>query len=310
MDLSINTQKHCIVARVRELNAIKFWEFLLLFDEIHENFSIPSKLPERYSKRIHNLIAHEQLNIFVVHSTSDNAMNYVNLNSLKKGNGIWVIENDFEKKGGFANKVQGISQFMSLPIDDYSVKKVKDAHTHLLVNYSNNNFIKPLSLYHGTLLENIATIQKNGLQVSKKGMLGKAIYLGTFWKACRFSTKTQDYKDIENGCIIRTIVLTESIQVVPRKNYACKCVKCTELGSGAWGIEISDHNAEWKNTHEGIHAQVRDNNMCDEEKCVLRNEEWAFKEGVPLINTHYAQIDNQTAPKPHYDPFYRKTKII
>jgi hypothetical protein len=308
---SQNLATPCIVARIRESNQIYFLEFLLVFDTSKNMLSLPIVLPERYANRISNNFKLDNVNIYVVKSCYDNEILSIDLQLLKKNNGIWVIKNDFEKKGGFGDLMNGIAQFMSVPIDDFSLLLINKTYSCLFEHFKKfyTTFINPISLYHGTSLENIKNIKEHGLQVSKDGMLGSAIYFGTFWKACRFSSKTQDYKDIDNGCIIRTIVLTEFIQIVPRNNWKCECKKCFELGTNAWGVDICDHDSKWKKTHDGIHAQVIPN-LCIQQKCALRNEEWAVKETVGLILTHFAQIDNSTLPKPHYDPFWRKTKIL
>jgi hypothetical protein len=88
-------------------------------------------------------------------------------------------------------------------------------------------------VYHGTHKDSMASILHEGLKASF-GMLGTAVYLGSFWKAFRFQALTQDYKnDLE---LFADITLFWPTLVIRETYGPCAC--CAS--------PVSDHTSVWK----------------------------------------------------------------
>jgi hypothetical protein len=298
-----------VVYRHRTFQQLTFLEFLLVYDKLSHKLQLPSSIPTRYIKRILWLSADQT--IVRVESSYDNAsLQLLKSNDIVLGNGIWIVENDCLCKGSFGSKVLGIAQFLSFEIAEETCLKIQEISLQIQLQ-SSQIFSKPLSLYHGTSAEYLPLIQKNGLEVSKDGMLGnQCIYFGTIWKASRFAIKTQSYKDIKDGIVIRTLIFPKAIINVPRDGWICPCLEKCKGNKDHWGSIISDHCGQWQFQYDCIHAQVIVNEKEQEDKkCVLRNEEWAILESVPQLKTHYSFIDLKSLPGPHYDPLFRNVKI-
>lgn len=298
-----------VVYRHRTYQQHTFLEFLLVYDNLSQTLQLPSTIPERYLKRI--LWKSIDNSIVFVESSYDNLnLQLVSSSDIMNGNGIWILENDCLAKGSFGSKVKGISQFLTFEINEHTSQKIQEVSLQIQ-SQTSQIFSKPLSLYHGTSSENLPLIKKKGFEVSKDGMLGgQSIYFGTIWKAARFATKTQSYKDITNGIIIRTVIFPASMISVPRDGWICQCTEKCKGNKDHWGSLVSDHNAEWQITYDCIHAKVIVNEKeQNNKKCVLRNEEWAIKQAVPQLKTHYSFMDPKSLPGPHYDPLHRNIKI-
>ena len=154
----------------------------------------------------------------------------------------------------------------------------------------------PWAIYHGTAKSSLGSIMKEGLKPSF-GMLGHAVYLGTFWKAFRFATLTQDYQK-RPGAVIRVLGFwTKKLGYRTQFNDPCRCSRC-----GPKGCPLADHEARW-HTLFG-HTAV-----------------WAIPyAGGPIKNEEYACIDTTTllmdtvgyatATTDHHEPLNRDFTIL
>jgi hypothetical protein len=162
----------------------------------------------------------------------------------------------------------------------------------------------PYSYYHGTTPQNMEGIEQNSF-LSSYGMLGTAVYFGTFWKAARFACLGQDYK-FRDGIVIRTLLFVKSLKTLPEDGYSCSC--CTHPGH-----LISDHLGYWQEKYDALRVLpcTKEIGKCRDgtSKYLLRNEEWAVLPNKTVI-THCAKIDPNTFSGPHYDPLHRAVKIL
>jgi hypothetical protein len=123
-------------------------------------------------------------------------------------------------------------------------------------------------------------------------MLGTAIYFGSFWKAFRFSTLTQDYKQ-RHGAILRCLVFCNGIpQVRTDDSPGCKCTTCSGKLKG-----LEDHLGLWQKLCNFV--------MCMPGK-TIKNEEYATPDFSNVLIESVAYAKCQTE---HHEPFNRTVQI-
>jgi hypothetical protein len=257
----------------------KFW-LEYLFVPSTDHFELPKTLPPRYTNRI---VKQNDHSIEVKSLYSDNFQS-IHKHYLLHCLGIWLVANDCQNQ-----------HFMNIPIHNCDE----------IIDFDKINFksLHPLSLYHGTSKELLQECTKT-LNPSH-GMLGFGIYLGTFWKACRFAVRDQSYH-IRNGSILRYLVFPSNIIEFPRLNWTCLCQKCLD---NDWAANISDHDTKWSLIGDAAHASpcqgigVRNDGQ---QKWALKNEEYCVN--CPILLTHTANINLDTV-EPHYDPYQRNIFI-
>jgi hypothetical protein len=142
--------------------------------------------------------------------------------------------------------------------------------------------------YHGTDAKNAESIEKEGLKESW-GMLGKAVYVGSFWKSCRFACFNKLYH-AQPGKVFRVFAFAKVIEHFPNETWQCLCSPECKKSS-------SDHLGIWQIMNDGAHVNV--GNI----KGDLKNEEWAFKERFIHV-TSFAEIQPY-----EYSPFKRNILI-
>lgn len=271
-----------VIVRERLFNYITFHEYL--FIPLDGKLCICRDI-ERFKDRIisQTLIAEMNTVIIKVRSTGF-PCDEITSDKLKKSSGIWIVSNDCVPKGEnkFEN-IPGKAQFYDLEIME------KDANfiLKLCSRVWPGSQAYPLSLYHGTAKIKREGIVHNGGLQETFGMLGDAVYLGTFWKASRFAAFDKKYH-AQEGEVFRTLVFVKEFQEFPLEHWACFCC----------GLDISDHKGIWKLLFDGAHVNI--GNM----KGQLRNEEWAVKQRVQFI-THVAGIQPY-----EYTPYKRNIKIV
>lgn len=274
-----------IVYRVRKYKQKCWLEYLLVpFNSV---LILPTDIPIRY---VHRIISSKH-NITEVKSAYSESHDHVSLKTILNGNGIWIVASDCLTRG------KDLPHFMNIPID------LKCADEIIYHSDQNNTYDNPLSLYHGTA-DNLLNECIKELKPSF-GMLGNAIYLGTFWKACRFATRDQKYI-IRNGSLLRYLVFSKNMIEYPKNDWKCECSKCK---NDSWAAHISDHLNMWSHTGDAVHASPCLGNGYrndGEKKWALKNEEWAVN--CPILLTHTADINLNTI-EPHYDPLQRNIYI-
>jgi len=271
-----------IIVRERLYNNISFHEFL--FIPIDGKLYI-CKNVERFKERIltQSFIAEMNTVIIKVKSTAF-PCDEISSEKLKNSNGVWIVPNDCMPKGeNKFEKIAGKAQFYDIEICE------KDA-SHILKLCSKvwpGSQTYPMSLYHGTSKNRREEIVHDGGLQETFGMLGDAVYLGTFWKASRFAAFDKNYH-AQEGEVYRTLVFVKEFQEFPLEHWACFCCD----------LDISDHKGIWKLLFDGAHVNIGNT------KGKLRNEEWAVKQRVQFI-THVAGIQSY-----EYTPYKRNIKIV
>ena len=274
-----------MLIRERYFQSQKFFEFLFVYKD---GELVLSPWQSKFTGRVesHRIIpeCNGGEDLILVKSQTFDKEEEISHDKLENSQGIWIVPNDCIEKGEYTpGGIEGIAQFYDTVINKKDCKRVLHICDKLFINI---NF--PISAYHGTEKINQSQILKNGIQESY-GMLGHAVYLGTFWKACRFACFTKDYF-AQPGIVYRVLVFLKSFQEFPFESWECSCdAKC--------GSSISDHLSTWKLSHDGAHVSQ------GTQKGDLKNEEWAVKDRVITL-THVAEI----VPY-HYNPLKRNIKI-
>jgi len=278
-----------IICRNREWNDIHYKEFLFEYD-IKTNLLKLAKWHPRFNKRI---LTKEEIIIDTINykcvTVDSKAFDMEEFSSYKIKNtqGIWLVPNDIVKKGeNKFEKIEGKRCFFDVAIQE------EDAQI-LEVFFDKQKISKdfPMVAYHGTDLIHAKSIEKEGLKESW-GMLGKAVYVGTFWKACRFACFDKQYH-AQPGQVFRLYAFAKTFQHFPfdpEKLWECPCsTECKK--------HCSDHLGIWQIMNDGAHVNIGNS------KGNLKNEEWAFKERFVFL-TSYAEIEPYT-----YNPFKRNIQI-
>jgi hypothetical protein len=148
-----------------------------------------------------------------------------------------------------------------------------------------------LVMYHGTDEMNYETICQKKL-LPTHGQLGYGVYVGSFWKACRFACRTQDYLFREKPLVLRLYV--RNIQTI---KYPSK-FPCTRS-------DCIDHDKIW---NRGTAGQLLIGQYSDG-KWITKNEEWVFHPD-DIFLSDAARINLKTVDEPNYNPYQRNIKIL
>lgn len=245
---------------------------------------LPNELPKRFEHRILEQKQTKHFHSCLVKSNAFSNIEILSTNHIMESEGIWLCANDVLKKGGnITEGIDGKRTFFSVDIDEESGKYLElFCHIHKIsINF-------PLSLYHGTKFtkESRESIFTQGLQETN-GMLGSAVYLGTFWKACRFAGFTKDYFNQE-GEIYRVLCFPKLLETFPRIGWICQCCQ----------NNICDHAGLWRIIFDGVHV------TSENEKGKLKNDEWGMKDRY-ILSTHVCNLQSY-----EYSPYKRNMKII
>jgi hypothetical protein len=225
---------------------------------------------------------------------------------------VWLVSDDFTPKGGFyPENVPDTSVYFDTRISARdSLKMLRHKHK---INELLQCTCDPLSLYHGSGADRKDSILLNGLRQSF-GMLGDAVYLGTFFKATRYASRQQDYKLRDEGVIFRCLAFVKSsnIRQYPLLGYSCTCQNCINKNSGF--ERISDHFSQW-NTGMFCGAEVLVSKepfgykKGGEPKFLSKNAEWAFRNNSVFVQ-EFLPLDISSIMGPHYHPLQRNSKCI
>jgi hypothetical protein len=264
-------------------NAIYFLEFLIV--PFETKFILPKQFPSRFENRIKTKKTLVNFgDVYIVNSSPFPNPENTTYKKLIESEGVWVVANDFLKKGEIQSEnIPGKRSFMGIEINEECGNLIE---CFCFLEKISTSF--PLSLYHGTkFTQDIHnSILKEGLQESQ-GMLGSCVYVGTFWKSCKYAAFTKDYH-AQEGYLYRTLVMTSRIESFPRAGWECQC--CNK--------NIADHCGLWKLIFDGVHVKN------ENEKGKLKNEEWGIKDRFVFI-THFAKIIPY-----EYSPFKRNMRIV
>ena len=207
-------------------------------------------------------------------------------------NGTWLTYHDVVPKGGPIGPSASVYYGVPIHPDIYRVMY----HGMAAVHHSCYKawpvtFTDPFVVYHGTSRESIRSILTSGLRPTD-GMLGHAIYFGSFWKSFRFATMTQDYKK-RSGAIFRCYAFWKTPYFKTLKSGPCTCGTCDNL----FGV---DHNGSWKKLSEAVF-------LLPEAGSSVKNEEYACSSIEKVLLDTVAYAESQTE---HHEPLNRSLQIL
>ena len=283
--------------------------FELLVCKNGTSFELPQKVPEKYAQRI----LKSQGNVYLIRSACHPISTLTNLELLKEG--IWICEGDCEEFGGVAASVFGIRLSSDAQNAFLNYKDI-------LCSWSEHPWKKSRVAYHGTSFENYLGICASGFKCTF-GMLGTGVYLGSFWKACRFAARDQEYKFREKPSVLRVVWSCEDHQILsfPRKIMYCFCAECYKRPEQrSFCGHAMDWSAEAKVFPENYSVDRKDARYyagylkpCkypDSQKFVTQNEEWVINPSCIIRLAECAILNLDTVEQAHYDPLQRNIEIL
>jgi len=187
--------------------------------------------------------------------------------------GLWLSRADAVSYGGVSPTAFGIVLDVGL------IKVLQTLESPFLI------------LYHGTDEANYENILKHKL-IPTVGQLGYGVYIGSFWKACRFACRTQEYVLRESPLVIRIFARNLKTRQYPSA-FPCERKDCI------------DHDMIWR---RGMAGQLLPGQYSDG-KWITKNEEWVFNSDDVLLSDA-VRIDIRSVNKPHYDPYQRNIQIL
>jgi len=155
---------------------------------------------------------------------------------------------------------------------------------------------EPYVVYHGTCKDSVKSIIKEGFQ-STFGMLGHAIYTGSFWKAFRFATMKQDYT-FRQGAVLRCYAFWPVVWVRNASSKKCQCKDCFSST-----YNIPDHEGHWAKMADAVMVWP----TWPVEKGHIKNEEYACKDASTLLIESFGHVECTT--KLH-EPFNRNLTLL
>ena len=289
----------------------KFWELLVQMNSSGA-VSLWKELPLKYSLRI----VKQADDVFWVQSSPHLASTRTTINGLKEG--IWICEGDCRAFGGVQPSLFGI------PLET-PVQTSFTLHKDLLLSWSSQVWIEARVGYHGTSYEHYQGICASGFKCTF-GMLGTGVYLGSFWKACRFAARDQEYVLREKPTVLRVVwtCKEENIMTFPRPLMYCLCCECYLRPEQR---SFCGHTLDWKSDAKvypkKVPAELKDGQEIrywagylkptkfpNSEKTVTQNEEWVLNPSCIVRLSECVTLNLDTVAKPHYDPLQRDIKIL
>ena len=257
-----------------------------LYVQLQSNtLDFPQVLPLRFQTRA-TLLAD---GAYEVRSAAFSTSTDTNIASLA-ANGIWITKSDAVARGNTQPCVFGI------PL----TSRVIEA---LLLFPSSNVHVA----YHGTSLEAWKSIASSKTLRASEGQMGIGVYLGSFWKACRFALRDQAYAWRPSNRVMRVLFYAKHFDLYPKPSRWCTCSKyCT--GKTVEKASACDHLRDWQaDAYDAATLQV---GQFTDGTWITRNEEWVVKPQNILRLGEAVSIDQSSACQSHYDPLQRDLKIV
>jgi hypothetical protein len=274
-----------VYARQRKCQWGSFFEFLLVYDGVY--LVLPrSELP-RFATRVVSTTTRGDIVYCLTNSEASGAPALRQLQDIKT-HGAWVASNDLAKRGGVAS-YYGVHIHPDLSFESFDLRVLYTFDTPC--RYVNEPFV----VYHGTDKSSVKSILKEGLRPSF-GMLGMAVYFGSFWKAFRFATLTQDYKK-RHGAILRCYAHWLSITWKPV--YSSEWCACSLCASAINKDFNADHDGKWKHFADAVMAFPRPGHS-------IKNEEFASKD-ASLV--YIESVGHAVSETEHHEPLNRTLAI-
>lgn len=264
---------------------------------------LPKTLPRRFEGRIiksfsiqvSSLCGNDVVPCVLVDSKAPGVMKQT-LQDIT-ANGVWACYQDTISRGSYAgneNIVRGFPSFFGLHIHPSIYFKLYNGLSEAYLALGLNISHEPYIVYHGTARSTVPEILKKGLK-SSYGMLGQAIYFGTFWKAFRFATRTQDYTK-RQGAILRLYAFWHKVHVRTLDSDYCNCAKCIKTRQTD-SRRLADHDSLWASFGDAVHVVAGG---------PLKNEEYACANDEKLCIVSVAHVESTTE---HHEPLLRSLEI-
>lgn len=157
----------------------------------------------------------------------------------------------------------------------------------------------PIVVYHGTARSSAPDIFKFGLRPTH-GMLGPAVYFGSFWKAFRFATRTQDYQ-VREGAILRCLAFWKAVHIKGSHDKPCACDRC--VFAPQKGSCLVDHTGSWSLHADAVLALPQ---VCPDGFMTVKNEEYASPDASLVIIDSYGSA---VSTSKHHEPCNRDVCI-
>jgi len=229
-------------------------------------------------------------------------------------NGTWCSFHDWSQQGGPIGPSK--STYFGIPVEAYLdftfLYTIRSLYDHAKQYWPDLDYYnEPRVVYHGTARDNVRSILSTGLTPTF-GMLGTAVYFGTFWKAFRFATRTQDYIK-RPGAILRYYAFWPRVYYKSPRDNACACTKCTKLSNkrgipkkekeyNSLVVRFADHDALWHTQH-GFDAVI----AFPVVDGPIKNAEYACRSDALCLLDSIGHVESTTE---HHEPFNRDLTIL
>jgi len=257
-------------------------------------FEFPQSIPSKYEGRTKCTdlpFVHQVL------STPFDTMTPANITSFKS-HGMWITEDDTRPRGNVSARVFGIPLSASVCSGWLAIPTVvsKSGPWRVCVGY------------HGTDASVLPSIFTHSLSPSL-GQLGMGVYVGSFWKACRFAVRDQEYAFRKDPVVIRVLWLcdTQKQLVFPRKS-PCRCASFCARKSDE-KRRACGHDIFWP-TQDVWQSGFLPPCQFSDGKWITRNEEWVMPSSALERLQQVVRIDLASVNGPHYDPEQRNIEIL
>lgn len=294
-----------------------FFELLVFLEK--ETLVLPSIFPEKYRDRILKTHVLDKETLILIDSSAHSTSTRTNQSLLHQA-GLWICEGDCESFGGVAPSVFGI------PLSMEAIKAFKTYAKVLTQNYrgGEESLKKTRIAYHGTSYKNYLGICYSGFKCTF-GMLGTGVYLGSFWKACRFAVRDQNYTIREKPVVVRVLWVCEDQDLLnfPRKIMYCFCAECYRRPEQR---SFCGHTMDWQADAKIFPEKVPNDRIqgqgtrywaaslkpCvfpESKKNVTQNEEWVLNPTCIIRLAECATINLDSVELTQYNPLQRNIKI-
>jgi len=263
-----------IYARKRcERNFKPFLEFFVHYVDGH--LTLPRASLDRFTNRLLQPPISVGLNIFMPVDSKASGPTKRTLDNIKL-DGAWITHADTIPRGSLGT-LKGLAVYYGVPIDP-SLEHLDEialynVASQLWPDCKVSN--EPYVMYHGTSRALVKNILTDGLKPTT-GMLGIAVYFGSFWKAFRFSVFTQNYER-RPGAILRVYCFPKLLPLIKTvASDKCKCEKCTINNSGT----LCDHMGLWQKVTDMVIAWPTPGAPIKNEECAMPDGSLAFIDSV------------------------------
>lgn len=247
-------------------------------------FALPHKIPTRFAERCTAVGAALEIQSSPLpQSTLQNKKVFQDF-------GVWITRDDCTLRGGLK-----VPTVYGIAIDGSVVSawgRLPEPSVIVRVGY------------HGTSLECWDSIRKSELRPSL-GQMGHGVYLGSFWKACRFAARDQAYKWRDRGVLLRVLWEARGEELLVPRSIPCPCDTLCK-GRPYEQRLISAHELVWTDSGWGT-LQV---GQLPSGKWITHNEEWVTAPANVLRLCEAVEIDKSSVSGEKYDPLQRNIECL